>query len=286
MHVKDVIGTNPDIFFGNDDLEPYTDKTFYSKFLHSFYLDNRRIALENINKGLTLEGCLPLPAILKAIPSKALEKIAFADEGYDSAEDVIAFLEPVYCTEVMVHDEMGVYQREVESQVIESQIHFFEQTLPNLLRDVHASEKADEEKYAKNTRKRKDFLSVRRAISPFSFFFTPSHVQPLSHCNPFVSTPPTSHICFGLSRLRTQRFVHYATASSYLPDPGLMESKDKIKIEFDASEMTEDSLPMAHTCVNTLKFPLLVYDNNSEKLLEKLHLALRACSKLGAFGMA
>ena len=172
MHVKDVIGTNPDIFFGDDDLEPYTDKTFYSKFLHSFYLDNRRIALENVNKGLTLEGHLPLPAILKAIPSKALEKIAFADEGYDSAEDVIAFLEPVYCTEVMVHDEMGVYQREVESQVIESQIHFFEQTLPNLLRDVHASEKADEEKYAKNTRKRKDFLSVRRAISPFSFFFT------------------------------------------------------------------------------------------------------------------
>ena len=65
-----------------------------------------------------------------------------------------------------------------------------------------------------------------------------------------------------------------------------MESKDKIKIEFDASEMSADSLPVAHTCVNTLKFPLLVYDNNAEILREKLRLALRACSKLGAFGMA
>ena len=88
------------------------------------------------------------------------------------------------------------------------------------------------------------------------------------------------------SDLHTQRFVHYATASSHLPDPGLMESKDKIKIEFDASEMTEDSLPMAHTCDNILKFPLWVYDNNSETLEEKLRFALRACSKLGAFGMA
>jgi len=83
----------------------------------------------------------------------------------------------------------------------------------------------------------------------------------------------------------TQRFVHYATASPYLPDPGLMEPKDKIKIEFSAAEMTQESLPVAHTCVNTLKFPHFAYDNNSETLKEKLRFALRACSKLGAFGM-
>ena len=65
-----------------------------------------------------------------------------------------------------------------------------------------------------------------------------------------------------------------------------METKDKIKIEFDASEMTEDSLPMAHTCVNTLKFPLLVYDNNAETLRKKLQGAFRACSNFGAFGMS
>ena len=103
-----------------------------------------------------------------------------------------------------------------------------------------------------------------------------------SHC---LTSTLAHH--FGLqSDLHTQRFVHYATASSHLPDPGLMESKDKIKIEFDASEMTEDSLPMAHTCVNTLKFPLLVYDNNAETLRKKLRVALRSCSKFGAFGMA
>ena len=174
--VEDIIGANPGVFFGDEDLEPYTDKTFYSKFLPSSYLNDRLIALENVSKGLTLEGYLPIPAILKSIHSKALERIAFADEGYDSAEDVIAFLEPVYCTQVMVPDEMGVLcEREVESQVIESQILFFGQTLPDLLRNIHADEKADKEKYAKNTRKRKDFLSVRHAISPFSFFI-PSHV--------------------------------------------------------------------------------------------------------------
>jgi hypothetical protein len=64
-----------------------------------------------------------------------------------------------------------------------------------------------------------------------------------------------------------------------------METKDKIKIEFNGHEMTSDSLPVAHTCVNTLKFPHFAYDNNSEVLLEKLRIALRACSKLGAFGM-
>ena len=181
IQVEDIIGANPDIFFGDEDLEPYTDKTFYSKFLPSFYLNNRRIALENISMGLTLEGHLPIPAILKSIPSKALERIAFADEGFDSAEDVIAFLEPVYRTQVMVPDEMGVIcEREVESQVIESQILFFRQTLPNLLRSIHATEKVDREKYAEETRKRMDFLSVRNAISPFSFFFIPSHACSVS----------------------------------------------------------------------------------------------------------
>ena len=170
--VEDIIGTNPDIFLSDGDLEPYTAKTFYSKFLPSQYLNNRRVALENISMGLTLEGHLPIPAILKSIPSKAVERIAFADEGYDSAEDVIAFLEPVY--EVWMHDNETGSQilQEVEGQIKESLVLFCDETLPNLLRNVHAAEKADKEKYAKNTRKRKDFLSVSYAASQFLPMFS------------------------------------------------------------------------------------------------------------------
>ena len=64
-----------------------------------------------------------------------------------------------------------------------------------------------------------------------------------------------------------------------------MEEKDKIKIEFNAAEMTDESLPEAHTCVNTLKFHHFAYVNNSETLREKLELALRLVRVGGAFGM-
>ena len=83
----------------------------------------------------------------------------------------------------------------------------------------------------------------------------------------------------------TQRFVHFVTASPYLPAPELMEDKDKIKIEFSASEMTYESLPVAHTCHNILKFPHFAYDNNSETLREKLELTFRLVRLGGAFGM-
>lgn len=172
VRVEEIIGKPPDNFFCNGDEEPLTDETFYSKFLPAWYLDTSSIALENVKKGLTLEGYVPLPTILKSIPSKALDKIAFANLGYESAADVIAFLEPVYCKEVMLPDEMGILcEVAVEDQVIESQRLFFEQTLPNLLRDVHAAEKANQEKYVKDTRKRKDFLSVRHSIKfPILFY--------------------------------------------------------------------------------------------------------------------
>ena len=64
-----------------------------------------------------------------------------------------------------------------------------------------------------------------------------------------------------------------------------MEEKDKIKIEFNASRMTDESLPEAHTCENTLVFPFLAYDNNSETLREKLQIAFRTLRLGGALGM-
>uniref|UniRef100_A0A7S2EI47 HECT domain-containing protein n=1 Tax=Trieres chinensis TaxID=1514140 RepID=A0A7S2EI47_TRICV len=65
------------------------------------------------------------------------------------------------------------------------------------------------------------------------------------------------------------KFVSFSTGYAYLPhcDVG---SEFKITIEFDFAESTEDSLPVAHTCENILKFPGWVYDNNVEKLLASL----------------
>ena len=67
-----------------------------------------------------------------------------------------------------------------------------------------------------------------------------------------------------------------------------MEERDKITIEFnkDATEATPDSLPVAHTCENTLKFPHFAYENDADKLMRKLRTAFNLCDDCGAFGMA
>lgn len=168
--VENIIGKSAQDLYIDDDPEPYTKETFFSQYLPKRFLDDRGIALENIRAGLTLEGYLPIPAILKTLPSKALDKIAFVDGGYDSAEDVIAFFEPVYCKEVMLPDEFGTLcLQAVESQVVESQEHFFEHTLPDLLREIDTAERADQESYAEKAGKHKDFLSVCQKALVFFF---------------------------------------------------------------------------------------------------------------------
>ena len=295
MQVEHIIG-----YCDDDDPEPYTGETFFSRFLPKRYLESRGIALENIREGLTLEGYLPIPAILKTLPSKALDKIAFVDGGFDSAEDVIASFEPVYCREVLLPDEFGTLcLQAVESQVFESQKLFFEQTLPDLLREIDTAERADQEIYAMKVGKHEDFLSVCQALV---FFFISSLLFIQCTCNAqrfsrfelhyldvfldFINLSSNSLInTFVTIHPSTQCFVHYATASPYLPAPELMEDKDKIKIEFSASEMTCESLPVAHTCPNILKFPHFAYDNNSETLRKNLELAFRLVRLGGAFGM-
>lgn len=175
MQVENIIGKSAKDLYIDDDPEPYTKETFFSKFLPKKFLDDRGIALENIRAGLTLEGYLPIPAILKTLPSKALDKIAFVDRGFDSAEDVIAFFEPVYCREVLLPDEFGTLcLQAVESQVFESQKLFFEQTLPDLLREIDTAERADQEIYAMKVGKHEDFLSVCQAL--VFFFFVPCYL--------------------------------------------------------------------------------------------------------------
>jgi len=107
IKVEHIIGWCDD-----DDPEPYTEKTFFSKCLPKIFLESRGIALENIREGLTLEGNLPIATILKILPTKVLEKIAFVDGGYDSAEDDIDFFEPVLAS--MPFEELQKFYKERE----------------------------------------------------------------------------------------------------------------------------------------------------------------------------
>ena len=76
-------------------------------------------------------------------------------------------------------------------------------------------------------------------------------------------------------------FVWFVTGSYYI-----RQSDFHIKLEFNYSEnWDEDALPMVHTCENTIKFPALVYNNNAEKLEEKLDYAMNY-AKNCSFDMA
>ena len=75
-------------------------------------------------------------------------------------------------------------------------------------------------------------------------------------------------------------FVWFVTGSHYI-----RQSDFKILVEFNSKEMNEDALPTVHTCVNPIKFPALVYDNNREVLEQKLDWAM-ANSKACSFDMA
>lgn len=72
-------------------------------------------------------------------------------------------------------------------------------------------------------------------------------------------------------------FVDFVTASHYI-----RQSDFKILVEFNSRENLDDgSLPIVHSCEQTLKFPVLVYNNNPEELERKLDLAMantKACT--------
>lgn len=65
-------------------------------------------------------------------------------------------------------------------------------------------------------------------------------------------------------------FVLYVTGYEYLP------VAQTIKIEFNYDQVpSNDALPVAHTCVHTLKLPGLAYDANEDLIKEKLCMSLK-----------
>ena len=70
-----------------------------------------------------------------------------------------------------------------------------------------------------------------------------------------------------------RQFVFFSTGSSFIPK----KSNDfKVIVEFNCFEMVEDSLPMAHTCDLTIKFPGTAYNGDKEVLTQKLLSALES----------
>jgi HECT-domain (ubiquitin-transferase) len=79
-------------------------------------------------------------------------------------------------------------------------------------------------------------------------------------------------------------FVEFCTGQSYLPDLDC-NTDYKITVEFnsDENEIGENHLPVAHTCINTLKLPGAAYNGNMEDFERYLSIALETSK--GVFGM-
>jgi hypothetical protein len=69
-------------------------------------------------------------------------------------------------------------------------------------------------------------------------------------------------------------FVSLCTGSSFIPDVDFHPDYC-IQVEFNASEMTPESLPTLHTCDNLMKIPALAYDGDMEVFQEKLAITMR-----------
>jgi hypothetical protein len=156
----------------NDIDEDITSENFFNVFLQRYFVDRyRSIALKNITRGLTLDGHLDIQGVFRAMKPAILENIAFVSESL-TVEHVLEFLDHRYCTSIKAYETDGgleVY-KEVEPQLIEEQRLFYEETLPNVLRERYSAEKEDDESYSEKVRRHNDFLScfVRFATgSPF-----------------------------------------------------------------------------------------------------------------------
>lgn len=74
-------------------------------------------------------------------------------------------------------------------------------------------------------------------------------------------------------------FLCFATGNLYLGS-----SDDKIFVEFNFSEMSPNSLPVAHTCVCTMKLPGQAYEGNRAVFEKKLLYCLKQI-KVSRFDM-
>jgi hypothetical protein len=71
------------------------------------------------------------------------------------------------------------------------------------------------------------------------------------------------------------RFVAFCTGQSYVPDVAAAANSDfKIIVEYNYNEMSDDALPVVHTCSKTIKLPSDAYNADMEKFEEKLTMSM------------
>jgi HECT-domain (ubiquitin-transferase) len=77
-----------------------------------------------------------------------------------------------------------------------------------------------------------------------------------------------------MSQEKLTQFVSFCTGFDYIPDE--YDGKPfKIIVELNRNEnMDDNSIPMAHTCVFTLKLPWRVYGGDRDIFTEKLDMAI------------
>ena len=174
LDLEDVIGSTYDIFFSDDNMEKITTETFYTVFLYKHYIASRRMALDSVRTGLTLNK--NLKTIFNMIPAKALDTIEFASDGLE-LDHVLEFLKPQYQKTYEQWDEETemIRWKVIEQCHVDAQEKFFEVTLPGVLRDRYNEEKKDEETYSKKAQHQKDFLSVSLPSSFWWFFLLTCH---------------------------------------------------------------------------------------------------------------
>jgi hypothetical protein len=86
-----------------------------------------------------------------------------------------------------------------------------------------------------------------------------------------------------MSQEKLTQFVEFCTGYHYIPeinenDKGTKHGKSQvfgIVVELNQDErMDEDSLPVSHTCVKTLKLPWHIYGGDRDKFASKLDMAM------------
>ena len=119
-----------------------------------------------------------------------------------------------------------------------------------------------EKLFAKPSVESKDLISLL-------VLFEDDEKKPLEHQKEFFNTV-LKDVIREMTNEERKQFTFFCSGYDYLPHRVDTKEKFCIVVEFSYEEMEATSLPVAHTCVNTLKLPGEAYGNNKARFKSKL----------------
>jgi len=120
--LKSTIGVEYDYIDGKPEI--VTEETFFTKFIKDRFIQSRRISINALKEGLTLNGSIPISENLCTMPLDVVQRLMFSNPLI-RAKDVIEILNPKYC----VSWEQADVKAEDVPGIREEQQKFFETTL-------------------------------------------------------------------------------------------------------------------------------------------------------------